>query len=173
VSNSVVGGFSVTPSVLTYLNRIWTGATRGAIAVAAIVVMIVIVRDVTGDVLTIEPINLPRSLIKSGLTPAIVATRFQAQWAARERGAHTSMRGPGPGVSGSTNDAVSDIVVPGTGLSIGGLTRWIDARLLTPSIRSGLHLPPQRRIAASPAKSWNSPAANIAGICTPIAAPFY
>lgn len=57
------------------------------------------------------------------------------------------MRGPGPGVSGSTNDAVSDIVVPGTGLSIGGLTRWIDARLLTPSIRSGLHLPPQRRIA--------------------------
>ncbi len=139
--------------VLKFLDRCWTAATRVAIILALGAIGVVAYRDIAGDTLSLESITVPRTLVEAGLGPDVVATDMRVRLLHIVNESTTTMRRTS--VSTDNPTTAPDIVVPGTGYSIGSLTGWINARLLAPSLRGWLNLPFRKVISGEIVQSTN------------------
>lgn len=126
------------------LNALWTATTRIAILSAIVTVAVVVCRDIAGDTLLIETISVPRTLERAGLGSDAIATRLRSELTTLTTNAGTSMHNPSVAATGAAGPAAPDVVVPGTGITVGSLSSWISTRVLTVGWRHFLHLPERK-----------------------------
>lgn len=130
--------------VLKRLDTMWTALTRITILIVIVAVGWVAYHDIAGDTVSLEAISVPKALAKKGLTPEVVATDIRGNLVKFVNQSNTTMHHTNVMMNGSVASTAPDIVVPGTGFSVGSMTSWINARLLSSGLRSRLHLPERR-----------------------------
>jgi hypothetical protein len=123
-------------SILKVLDISWTVATRAIAAIAALAVIVVVYRDISGGAVTIEPLDIPKHLRDAGFSPEHVASQLRFDLLDIRWNAPTTMRDTSIRMGAGSTETLPDVVVPGTGISIGGLSGWINARLLSPDFRA-------------------------------------
>jgi hypothetical protein len=132
--------------VLRILRHIRKFTTNAAIALALVAVCSVAYRDIVGDTISLQPISVPKSLADDGLTPEVVASNIRADLMRVVDQSWTTMHHAQVSMADLDGTDAPDIVVPGTGYSLGGVTSWVNTRLLTPGLRARLHLPKRKVI---------------------------
>ena len=107
------GGTGASP-VANYIPK-WITSKRFGTAVLALPFVLFIYRHVWHDVIVIEPFQVPPSLVDQGYTPETFANRVGDQL--RRIAAHVQ-RNVDNVSSGSDEDAIPDVEIPGTSLNL-------------------------------------------------------
>jgi Flp pilus assembly protein TadD len=120
-SQSLFGWIARTATVANLVALTWIGVS--------VVISVLIVREVTRDVVTIEAISVPKTLAESGYTPEVASHRLRDalnQYASFNKPSYFDNIG---GLNISASDELPDFVVPTIGLSLNAIVSSIQSVL--------------------------------------------
>jgi Flp pilus assembly protein TadD len=120
-SQSVFGWIARTATVTNLVALTWIGLS--------VVICVLIVREVTRDVVTIEPISVPKTLADSGYTSDVASHRLRDAINHYASFNKPSYFGDIGGLNISARDELPDFVVPTIGLSLNAIVSSIQSVL--------------------------------------------
>jgi len=120
-SQSVFGWIARTATVANLVALTWIGLS--------VVICVLIVREVTRDVVTIEAISVPKTLADSGYTPEVASHRLRDAINHYASFNKPNYFGDIGGLNISASDELPDFVVPTIGLSLNAIVSSIQSVL--------------------------------------------